>query len=119
VTPDSKKKSKKRNIFSKRVIFSTDCSQSIGLQSVLKPRVKTPKLFALQASPYKGSKQRVNLDAFVFSTAVDYVYIAYNPSARRCRMNQPAAAGQAQPWNDGGAGGAADSGRLHLGTTQR
>ena len=49
------------------MIFSTDCSQSIGLQSVLKTRVKTSKLFALQASPYKGSKPWVNLDAFVFS----------------------------------------------------
>jgi hypothetical protein len=31
--------------------------------------VKTFKLFALQASPYKGSKPWVNLDAFVFSSS--------------------------------------------------
>jgi hypothetical protein len=66
VTPGFQKK-KEKNIFLKRVIFSTDCSRSIGLQSVLKTRVKTSKLFALQASPYKGSKPWVNLDAFVFS----------------------------------------------------
>ena len=51
------------------MIFSTDCSQSMGLQSVLKVRVKTSKLFALQAPPYEGSKPRVNLDAFIFSTS--------------------------------------------------
>jgi hypothetical protein len=39
----------------------------MGLQSVLKTRAKTSKLFALQASPCKGSKPRVNLDEFVFS----------------------------------------------------
>jgi hypothetical protein len=76
VTPDFflKKKEKKRNTFSKRVILSTDCSQSMGLQSVLKTRFKTSKLFALQASPYKGSKPRVNLDAFIFSTRVVQLY---------------------------------------------
>ena len=30
--------------------------------------VKTSKLFALRPSPYKGSKSRVNLERFVFST---------------------------------------------------
>jgi hypothetical protein len=67
------KKRKKEIYFSKRVIFSTDCShcaESMGLQSVLKTRVKTSKLFALQASPYKGSKLRVNLDACIFSTCI-------------------------------------------------
>jgi hypothetical protein len=39
----------------------------MGLQSVLKIRGKTSKLFALQASPYKGSKPWVNLDPFIFS----------------------------------------------------
>jgi hypothetical protein len=66
-TPDFQKQKKKRNTFSKRVIFSTDCSQSMGLQSMVKFRDKTSKLFELQASPYKGSKPRVNLDQFVFS----------------------------------------------------
>jgi hypothetical protein len=41
----------------------------MGLQSVLKYTVKTSKLFALQASAYKGSKLRVNLNVFVFSRA--------------------------------------------------
>jgi hypothetical protein len=41
--------------FSKLLIFSTDCSESMGLQSVIKIRGKTSKLFALHASPYKGS----------------------------------------------------------------
>jgi hypothetical protein len=62
------KREKKNKDLSKCVIFSTDCGQSKGLQSVLKTGVKTFKLFALQAPPYKGSKPRVNLDAFVFST---------------------------------------------------
>ena len=53
VTPDFQKRIKKRNTFSKRVIFSTDCSQSMGLQSVLKIRAKTLKLFALHALPCK------------------------------------------------------------------
>ena len=70
VTPDFQKKRKKRNTFSKRVIFSTDCSQSMGLQSGLEIRFKTSKLFALRASPCKGSKPRVNLEQFVFSTRV-------------------------------------------------
>ena len=59
----------KGNTFSKRVIFSTDCRQSMGLQYVLKIRVKTSKFFALRASPNKGSKPRVNLEHFVFSTS--------------------------------------------------
>jgi hypothetical protein len=49
----------------------------MGLQSVLKIRGETSKLSAPQASPYKGSKPRVNLDPFVFSirTAVPlFVY---------------------------------------------
>jgi hypothetical protein len=54
----------------KRVIFSTDCSQSMGLQSVLKIRVKTSETFALGASPYKGSKPWVNSKRFVFSRYV-------------------------------------------------
>ena len=64
--PDMAQKS--RNKFLKRLIFSTDWSQSMRLQSVLKIRCKTSKLFALHASPYKGSKPRVYLDPFVFST---------------------------------------------------
>jgi hypothetical protein len=36
---------------SKHVIFSTDCSQLMGLQSVPKIRGKVSKLFALRASP--------------------------------------------------------------------
>jgi hypothetical protein len=67
VTPDFQKR-KKRNTSSKRVIFSADWSQSMGLQSVLKIRVKTSNLFELGASPYQGSKPRVNLDPFFFST---------------------------------------------------
>ena len=59
------------------MIFSTDCSQSMGLQSVLKIRVKTSKLFALRASPYKGSKPRVNLDLFGFSTEGKPIQIGY------------------------------------------
>ena len=66
VTPDFQK-GEKKNKFSKLLIFSTDCSQSTGLQSVPKIRAKTLKLFALQASPHKGSKPRVNLDRFDFS----------------------------------------------------
>ena len=50
-----KKLRKKRKITLKRVIFSTDCSQPMGLQSVIKIRGKTSKLFALHASPYKGA----------------------------------------------------------------
>jgi hypothetical protein len=46
VTPDLKKKGKKDITFSKRLIFSTDCSPSMGLQSALKIRVKTSKPFA-------------------------------------------------------------------------
>ena len=67
VTPDFQKRRKKRNTFSKRVIFSTDCRQSMGLQSVLKIRVKTAKLFALRASSYKGSRPRADLDLLIFS----------------------------------------------------
>ena len=50
-------------------IFSTDCSQPMGLQSVLKTRGKTSKLFALQRTSIAifGSKPQVNFDAFVFS----------------------------------------------------
>ena len=51
------------------MIFSTDYPVD-GLQSLLKIRGKPSKLFALKASPHKGSKQRVNLNAFVFSTIV-------------------------------------------------
>ena len=50
-----KKLRKERKKFSKLLIFSTDCSQTVGLQSVIKIRGKTSKLFALHASPYKGS----------------------------------------------------------------
>jgi hypothetical protein len=50
-----KKLRKERNNFSKLLIVSTDCSQSMGLQSVIKTRCKTSKRFALHASPYKGS----------------------------------------------------------------
>ena len=50
-----KKLRKERNKFSKLLIFSTDCSQPMGLQSVIKIRGKTSKLFALHASPYKGT----------------------------------------------------------------
>jgi hypothetical protein len=64
--PDMAQKS--RNKFLKRLIFSTEWSQSMLLQSVLKIRCKTSKLFALHASPCKGSKPRVYLDPFVFST---------------------------------------------------
>jgi hypothetical protein len=45
----------KKKKFSKHLIFNTDCSQSMGLQSVLKLvkiRGETSQLFALQASPY-------------------------------------------------------------------
>jgi hypothetical protein len=44
---------KERKKMSKLLIFSTDCSQSMGLQSVMKIRGKTPKLFALHASPFQ------------------------------------------------------------------
>ena len=50
-----KKLRKEINTFSKLLIFSIGCSQSMGLQSVLKIGAKTSKLFALKASPYKGS----------------------------------------------------------------
>ena len=50
-----KKLRKERKKFSKLLIFSTDCSQPMGLQSVIKIRGKTSKLFALHASPYKGT----------------------------------------------------------------
>ena len=50
-----KKLRKERKKFSKLLIFSTDCSQPMGLQSVIKIRGKTSKLFALHKSPYKGS----------------------------------------------------------------
>jgi hypothetical protein len=69
VTPDFQKGGKKEKN-SKLSIFSTDCSQSMGLQSVLKIRAKTLKLFALQASPCKGSKPRADLDAFIFSRSI-------------------------------------------------
>jgi hypothetical protein len=42
----------------------------MGLQSLLKIRVKTSKLFALRASPYKGSEPRADLDEFIFSIRV-------------------------------------------------
>jgi hypothetical protein len=48
-----KKLRKKRNISLKCVIFSTDCSQPMGLQSVIKIIGKTPKLFALHSSPFQ------------------------------------------------------------------
>jgi hypothetical protein len=38
---------KERKKFSKLLIFSTDCSQSMGLQSVIKIRGKTSKFFAV------------------------------------------------------------------------
>jgi hypothetical protein len=69
-------KKRKKYIFSKRVIFRTDCRQSMGLQFVLKPKVKTSKLCALQALPYKCSKLWVNLDEFFFSKKV--VNLVYN-----------------------------------------
>jgi hypothetical protein len=69
VTPDFQKR-KERNTFSKRQIFSTDRSQSMGLQSVPKTMGKTSNFFALNASPYKGCKPRVNLDRFVFSIRI-------------------------------------------------
>jgi hypothetical protein len=50
-----KKLRKERKKFSKLLIFITDCRQPMGLQSVIKIRGKTSKLFALHASPYKGS----------------------------------------------------------------
>jgi hypothetical protein len=50
-----KKLRKERKKFSKLLIFSTDCSQPMGLQSVIKIRGKTSKLFALHASPYKDT----------------------------------------------------------------
>ena len=50
-----KKLRKERKKFSKLLIFSTDCSQPMELQSVIKIRGKTSKLFVLHASPYKGS----------------------------------------------------------------
>jgi hypothetical protein len=40
-------KRKERKKFSKLLNFSTDCSQSMGRQSVIKIRGKTSKLFAL------------------------------------------------------------------------
>jgi hypothetical protein len=42
----------------------------MGLQSVLKIRAKTSKLFALQASPCKGSKPRADLEQFIFSMII-------------------------------------------------
>jgi hypothetical protein len=48
-----KKLRKEKNTFSKLLIFSTDCSQSMGLQSVIKIRGKTSKLFALPTSPFQ------------------------------------------------------------------
>jgi hypothetical protein len=48
-----KKLRKEINTFSKLLIFSPDCSQSMGLQSVIKIRGKTKKLFALPASPFQ------------------------------------------------------------------
>ena len=68
VTLDFQKEKENINKFSKPLIFSTDRSQLMWLQSVLKIRCKTSKLFALHASPCKGSKPRVYLDPFVFST---------------------------------------------------
>jgi hypothetical protein len=40
---------KDRNTFSKLLIFRKDCSQSMGLQSVIKISGKTSKNFALYA----------------------------------------------------------------------
>ena len=48
-----KKLRKERMKFSKLLIFSTDCSQPMGLQSVIKIRGKTSKLFALHSSPFQ------------------------------------------------------------------
>ena len=50
-----KKLRKERKKFSKLLIFSTDCSQPMGLQSVIKIRGKTSKLFALHSSPFQWS----------------------------------------------------------------
>ena len=50
-----KKLRKERKKISKLLIFSTDCSQTMGLQSVIKIRGKTSKLFALHASPFQWS----------------------------------------------------------------
>jgi hypothetical protein len=50
-----KKLRKEINKFLKHLIVSTDCSKSMGLQSVIKIRCKTSKKIALHASPYKGS----------------------------------------------------------------
>jgi hypothetical protein len=47
----------------------------MGLPFVLKTRVKTSKLFALQASPYKGSKPRVNLDELVLGNKQNDIYL--------------------------------------------
>jgi hypothetical protein len=44
---------KSDSTFSKLLIFSTDCSQPMGLQSVIKIRGKTKKLFALPESPFQ------------------------------------------------------------------
>jgi hypothetical protein len=68
MTPEFQTEEKKEKKLSKRLIFSIDCSQSMGLQSVLKIRGKTSINFALQASQYKGSKSRAHLDPFIFST---------------------------------------------------
>ena len=54
VTLDFQKEKENINKFSKPLIFSTDRSQLMWLQSVLKIRCKTSKLFALHASPYRG-----------------------------------------------------------------
>ena len=57
----------------KKEIFETLDNQLTkpvnGATICAKIRGKTLKLFALQASPYKGCKPRVNLDEFIFSTS--------------------------------------------------
>jgi hypothetical protein len=45
-----------------------------------KIRVKTSKLFALRASPYKGSKPRVNFEQFVFSSTM--AILALHPTCK-------------------------------------
>ena len=62
VIPDFQKGEKKEIIYQNSWFLAQIVySQSMGLKSVLKIKAKTLKLFALQASPYKESKLRVNL----------------------------------------------------------
>jgi hypothetical protein len=49
----SKKLRKEINTFSKLLIFSTDCSQSLGLQSVIKIRGKSAKLKNFLRLPHR------------------------------------------------------------------